>query len=124
MLISTTKPPAGSVGLKEVNKDFCAASIGAQGVYPRSHFVPKLIKPLDDTSQWDTGIRVTKAADTTNYICSQASTPQSMKCTKQTGDTSSFTWANWKTHIDNVATKRDAGSLYIVTMADLLGIGV
>jgi peptidoglycan/xylan/chitin deacetylase (PgdA/CDA1 family) len=91
MLISTTKPPAGSVGLKEVNKDFCAASIGAQGVYPRRHFVPKLIEPLDDTSQWDTGIRVTKAADTTNYICSQASTPQSMKCTKQSGGTSSFT---------------------------------
>jgi peptidoglycan/xylan/chitin deacetylase (PgdA/CDA1 family) len=91
MLISTTKPPAGSVGLKEVDKNFCAASIGAKGVYPRRHFVPKLIEPLDDTSQWDTGIRVTKAADTTNYICSQASTPQSMKCTKQSGGTSSFT---------------------------------
>ena len=67
MLISTTKPPVGSVGLKEVNKDFCAASIGAKGVYPRRHFIPKLIEPFDDTSQWDTGIRVTKTADTTNY---------------------------------------------------------
>jgi len=91
MLISTTKPSAGSVGLKEVNKDFCAASIGTKGVYPRRHFIPKLIEPFDDTSQWDTGIRVTKAADTDNYLCSAAATPQAMKCTKQSGGTSSFT---------------------------------
>ncbi len=91
MLISTTKPPDGSVGLKQINEDFRATSIGAKGVYPRRHFIPKLIEPFDDTSQWDTGIRITKAADTDNYLCSAAATPQAMKCTKQTGDTSSYT---------------------------------
>ena len=91
MLISTTKPPAGCVGLKEVNRDFCSASIGAQGVYPRRHFVPKLIEPFDDTSLWDAGYYTTKSADTDNYLCSAAATPQAMKCTKQSGAASSFT---------------------------------
>jgi peptidoglycan/xylan/chitin deacetylase (PgdA/CDA1 family) len=91
MLISTTKPPAGCVGLKEVNKDFCAASIGAQGVNLRRHFIPKLIEPFDDTSLWDAGYYTTKSADTDNYLCSAATTPQAMKCTKQSGVVSSFT---------------------------------
>ena len=31
-----------------------------------------------------------------------------------------FTWADWKTHIDNVITARDAGQIDVVTMVDLL----
>ncbi len=91
MLISTIKPISGSVGLKEVNEDFFATSIGAKGVYPRRHFIPKLIEPFDNISLWDAGYNVTKSADTVNYLCSAATTPQAMKCTKQSGGTSSFT---------------------------------
>ncbi len=35
-----------------------------------------------------------------------------------------YPWADRKTHIDNVAAKRDAGNLDVVTMADLLSTGV
>ena len=91
MLISTTKPPADCIGLKEINEGFCAASVGAQGVNLRRHFIPKLIEPFDYTSLWDAGYYTTKSADSDNYICSAAATPQAMKCTKQSGATSSFT---------------------------------
>jgi len=91
MLISTTKPTASSVGLKELKGNFCAASIGAKGVYPRRYYIPKLIEHFDDISLWDAGYNITKSADTDNYLCSAATIPQAMKCAKQTGGTSSFT---------------------------------
>jgi peptidoglycan/xylan/chitin deacetylase (PgdA/CDA1 family) len=90
MLVSTAKPPAGTIGLTEINKDFCAASVGAKGIYPRRHFIPKFVEPFDNISLWDAGYNISKSADTDNYICSAAITPQSMKCTKVAGGTSSF----------------------------------
>ena len=89
MLISTIRPPAASVGLEHIQGNLLGSVLGAHGVYPRRHFIPKLIEPFDSSSEWVSAIRLTPTNDTTNYVCSAASTPQSVKFTKETGGTSS-----------------------------------
>jgi len=78
---------------------------------------------LDPTIQW------TNSFDDTTTAESQVNNVINAGTIMVTGWHSAnegtlYTWADWKTHIDNVAAKRDAGSLDIVTMADLLGTGV